>query len=400
MKMKKMLAMLTALLMMVLSVSGIALAEKENVGDKTASPTALTPDNRDTTVTLSLPSDEYKNKVDVVFAMDSSTSAENSTVFIDSVTKLFNSILENNPSIELKVGVVRFRGRAHDAIDYLSQSAYNELTLYGDDTKNYIEQALTMSEAEVKAAFGSGSNTHGGIDIANEWLKADSEVDDGNKYLVLLTDGKTYIWNDDNHEPTTIYAQWYRSNSYAIQNSGRPALNQVVGYNKYDYPVDVVDPSGKSNVFVFRTIEDLLASTSEELTGVSPWDVPCLYADGQGTPTGSVSKKTVSNGAELFGSNSATYGKRNDYQYYFEYKPDPKWEGVPYLQANPFYAEIDSTDGELKFAVKKSDGTYIFDFNQEDVTLETVNPEYYLYHVDPLQKGIYITNQKQVIKEI
>ena len=376
MKKQKGLALVLAALML-LSCVGAAAEEAAGslMGSKKAAPTELTEDNRETTVTLSLPSEEYKNKVDIVFAMDSSTSAENSAVFMDSVTSLFNSIKENNPDVELRIGIIRFRGRAHDAVDYLSGSSSSGLTLYSDDTKSYIEQALSMSEADIKAAFGNGSNTHGGIDIANEWLKADNEVDDDHKYLVLLTDGKTYIWNDENHEPTTIYSQWFRSNSYAMQpagaNAGKPALNQSVGYNKYAYPVDVLDPTGNSNIFVYKTMEKLLASDSAELTGVSKWDVPAKYADDKNAvPSGTVVKHNVTNGAALFGSTSATYGKKGDLQYYYEFTPNSDWEGVPYLKANPF------------MVIENSDGTYTFD-------TDTINPEYYLYHVDPLQKGIY-----------
>ena len=377
-KFKRILSVLlvAGMIISALPLTAVAVDEVESSngfdvdGSKGASPTMLICPNRETTVTLSLPSAEYQNAIDIVFAMDSSTSAENSTVFTESVNALFDSIIENNPNIVLKVGVIRFRGRAHDAIKYLSDNAYSGLTVYSDASKTYIDRALNMSEDDIKAAFGSGSNTHGGIDIANEWLKADKEVDDDHKYLVLLTDGKTYIWNNENHEPTTIYAQWYRSNSYAMQNNGKPALNQVIGYNKYDYPVDVLDPTGKSNVFVFRTIEDLLASKSPELTGVSPWDEFCRYADTKAVPNGTVVKHTVTNGAALFGSNSATYGNKKDYQYWYEFTPNADWTGVKYLEANPF------------MVIDNGDGTYTFD-------TEHINPNYYQYHVDPLQKGIY-----------
>ena len=388
--MKKIFALLIAMLICFSSVVTVFAADNEFEvsGSKTADPTFLSGDDRETTVTLSLPSAEYQNEIDIVFAMDSSSSAQNSTVFMNSVNDLFASILENNPNLKLKIGVIRFRGRAHDAIEYLSEGAYKELVEYSDDTKEYINHALSMTEAEIKAAFGSGSNTHGGIDIANMWLEADTEVDDDHKYVVLATDGKTYIWNNDEHEPTTIYAQWYRWTSGqgpgVMQNGGVPALNQVMGYNKYDYALDVLDKSGKSNIFVFRTMDELLASDSEELSGVSDWDEPARYADGGGAPQGTVAKHETTNGAALFGSNGATFGNFRDYQYYYEYTPNDAWTGVKYLEANPFKV------------IENNDGTYTFDYRViegDDGTTkidpECINPNYYQYHVDPLQKGIY-----------
>jgi hypothetical protein len=46
-------------------------------GSKTAAPTELDSKHRETTVTLSLPSAEYQNKIDIVFVMDQSTSIGN-----------------------------------------------------------------------------------------------------------------------------------------------------------------------------------------------------------------------------------------------------------------------------------------------------------------------------------
>ncbi|MBR2739110.1 MAG: Cna B-type domain-containing protein [Oscillospiraceae bacterium] len=383
-------------------------------GSKKASPNLLIGEDRETTVTLSLPSAEYKNEIDIVFTMDSSSSAQNCKVFMESVNTLFNSILENNPTVTLKIGVIIFRGRAYDAVKYMSDGKYSELTVYNEDTEEYIKNAINFREYfrlqlglpdfndsyvvedlqltqtqidaynksidnAIKADFGSGSNTHGGIDIADEWLDADTELDNSQKYMVLMTDGKTYIWNDENNEPTTMYAQWYRSNKYNMQNNGKPTINQLIGYDKYDYPVDVLDPTGKSNIFVFKpssypsgeeykVIDKMLTVTESEMpgvsemTGVSEWDVYCAYADGKGTPDGSVVKHTVTNGSSLFSG---------DFQYWYEFTPNDTWTGVKYLEANPY------------LVIDNGDGTYTFD-------IENHNPNYYMYHVDPLQKGIYM----------
>lgn len=375
---KKAAVFLVALTMVLSGFSAMAAEEEFDVsGSKKAAPTELACENRETTVTLQLPAGEYQNEIDIVFTMDSSSSAQNSTMFTESVNELFASILENNPNVKLKVGVIRFRGRAHDAIAYLSDNAYKELVEYNDETKDYINQALNMSEADIKAAFGNGSNTHGGMDIADEWLAADTEVSDDHKYVVLLTDGKTYIWNNDENEPTCIYSQFYTGKgdtSQTIDSNGKPTLNQKHGYMKYvagSAIVDVLDQTNRSNVFVFSTYQALYDSDSEELTGESDWDVPCLYADDRSAvPSGTAVKHEVTNGAELFGSNTATYGSRKDYQYYFEFQPNDAWVGVPYLQANPFQV------------IENADGTYTFD-------TENVNPLYYGYHADGLQKGMY-----------
>ena len=336
---------------------------------------------RESTITLSLPSAEYQNKIDIVFVMDSSSSAQNSTVFTESVNELFSSILENNPNLELKVGVIRFRGRAHDAIAYLSDNAYEKLVVYGDDTKDYINQALNMPEADIKKAFGNGSNAHGGIDIADEWLAADTAVDNDHKYVVFLTDGKTYIWNNEANEPTCIYLQQYNngtSGRWTIQGGGVPQFGQSISTYKDSYPVDVLDPSGKSNIFWFNDYQELYNCTSEELSGVSPWDAFCGYADDKtAIPTGSATKHDVTNGADLFSS-------KGDFQYYWEYTPDNAWEGVPYLEANPLKV-IENDDETYTFdAVKNDDGTYT-------ITEDNINPNYYMYHVDGLMKSSYLT---------
>ncbi|MBQ4187341.1 MAG: Cna B-type domain-containing protein [Firmicutes bacterium] len=384
MKLKKTLAAILALLMAVamLPLSSMhAKAESTSgefdvSGSKTASPTELDWEHRETTVTLSLPSAEYQNEIDIVFTMDSSSSAKYIDFFRESVTSLFSSILENNPNVRLKIGVIRFRGAAHDALAYLSEGAYSGLVVYNDDTKELIQNALTMSKEAVEEAFGHGSSTHAGMDIADEWLTADTEVPNDHKYVVLLTDGKTYIWNNENNEPTTIYSQYYAAQKgnpdrWVMQKEGVPDLNQSACQYKNSYPVDVSDMSGKSNIFWFNNYQDLYDCTSEELTGVSPWDAPCTYAFDGSKPTGTATKHEVTNGEALFGSNSATYGNKNDYKYYWEYTPDSAWEGVPYLEGNPF--EV----------IRNSDGSYTFDTN-------SINPDYYMYHVDCLQKGMYM----------
>ncbi|MCR4722991.1 MAG: Cna B-type domain-containing protein [Eubacteriales bacterium] len=379
-------------------------------GSKTADPTELEGDDRETTVTLSLPSAEYQNKIDVVFVMDSSSSARNGSIFIDETRSLFNSVLENNPGVVLKVGVILFRGDAHDAIDYFSDT-YSGLTEYNENTKDCIETAVNFRQYfadqlgvsitdkkvdnAIKAEFGNGSGAHCGLDIADEWLADDGDVPDSNKYVVFLTDGKTYIWHNEDNKPTCIYTQYYNnvatsqggSGRWTIIGEGVPQLNQSACAYKDSYPVDVLDPTGKSNIFWFNDYEDLYNYDGEEhideLSGKSPWDAYCTYADDGSVPTGTGVKHEVTNGAALFGSNSATFGNKGDYQHYWEYVPDAAWNGVPYLEANPL--KLIEKDGSYTFSTTANDdGTF-------SITKDDINPNYYMYHVDGLQKSMYLT---------
>ena len=381
--MKKLLAMLLSVVMLLSTFSIAALAADEPAdeteetgfevsGSKAASPTALEDDARETTVTLSLPSGEYKNKIDVVFVIDSSGSTDLGTVFIDEATGLFDDIVENNPGVDLKAGVVLYTGRGNDAISYVSKEAYQGLVPYNETTRDYFDKSFrimdndNMDKPTFRATFGRGSGPHSGLDMADEWLKADTDVDDSHKYVILLTDGKGYIWNDDNNVPTTIYSQYYQwargIGAHNVANGGKVSLSQTMGYNKGSYGLDVLDPSGKSNIVFYNSYEELFALTDDELTGVNEWDQKCTYALDTTTPAGSVVRHPTTNGVDLFGD--------LNYAYWYEWFPEDAWVGVKYLEMNP-YAVIDN-----------GDGTYTFDTN-------TINPYYYQYHFDCLQKGLY-----------
>ena len=384
MRKNRILGILLAIVMLlsVFPVGKLAFAADEQSfdvnGSKKADPTELDSANRETTVTLSLPSAEYQNEIDIVFVTDSSTSTDLGSQFIQSATELFESIVKNNPKVTLKIGVVLFTGSANDAIEYVSEGAHSKLTVYNEETKDLFSKVFKLSEDMTKDAFrnqfGRGSGPHVGLDMANMWLEEDSEVDDSHKYVVLFTDGKGYMWANEDHESMTIYSQYYTSNKYQLASSGKPSLSQVMGYNKMSYSVDVLDKTGKSNIVWFPTYEDLYNSTNPELTGVTEYDQHCFYAYGDtweaGQPDGTVVKHETTNGEALFGQGGSEYGYHDHYRYWFEFTPNETWAGIKYMEANPF--EV----------IKNEDGTYTFD-------TENVNPDYYQYHVDNLQKGIY-----------
>lgn len=350
-------------------------------GSKKASPTTLGSD-RKTTVTLEMPSGEYQNKIDIVFVMDNSTSVANAGLkFHENAGELFEKIVDQNPGVELKVGVVKFRGYATDMLG-------TGLTKYTSDSASTITGAIANTSVP-----GSGSNIHSGMVMAEKLLTDDAEVEDSNKYVILLTDCKSYIWNNASNEPTTYYAQDARRTT--LQKSGKPNLNQWNGvYNKESGQIYTTMPmitdhtpfnvlpeletysaTGLENASDYY--QKLYDSSNSELKSTSTkYDSPAYYSKyyPAGSYSGNVSEgdgnvttRNLTNGATIFRENAQAV-----YRKYYDYTPDPStfWADVNYLQLNPYAV------------IQNEDGTYSYD-------TDTVNEDFWMWHPSALEKGIY-----------
>ena len=353
-------------------------------GSKTANKTALTPEDREVEITLSLPSAEYKNEIDIVFVMDDSSSTKNGN-FPTHVKNLFEKIIEKNKDIIINVGVVKFTGKATNML--------------GDGMIPYDKNDSTILDAIKNTDVpGSGSNVHSGLMMADELLKS-SDLPDSNKYVVLLTDGRSYIWNDEDGNPTTYYTQWYGNGPAPTTYrtfQGNPTISQSAGErNKEDYSVDVIDPTGKSKLFYFDNYQDLFDSTDSELTGDTGYEEYAVYADGwklmnpdnKGVLPGETVPHTVTSGAAIFlnfpGIASEYLGH---YTVFWEYIPPTDWEGVKYYEANPYVAKpVLDENGDV---VNDENKVALYYFTDE------INDAYYQYHVDNMQKGTYIAGHK------
>lgn len=345
-------------------------------GSKSVSPTELTNKNRETTVTLSLPSAEYKNEYDIVFVMDSSSSEKNSNIdFSSIVSSLMDSLTEKDADIN--VGVVKFRGLAFDMIKHVSNGEHQGLVKYSSDTKDIIRNAISFKGDDLEP-LSNGSNLHGGLYLANQMLENHDEdkVDNSHKYVIALTDGKNYIWNNG-EEATSYYSQYYGKQSKvhnnSIMNNGSPGVTQTAGVYVKNIPSYWVEVLG-NKVFYPTTYEELYNNTDmkEELSSTNTkYDVRCGYAykEDAGVIEGTPTSRATTNGTSLFGTGTFKY-----YQDWYEFIPSENskvdWGEKAWLEANP-YEVIDN-----------GDGTYTFD-------TENANPDFYLYHPDCLQKGLY-----------
>ncbi|MCU6755820.1 von Willebrand factor type A domain [uncultured Eubacterium sp.] len=138
-------------------------------------------DKYESTVTLSLPSAEKELVTDVVFVLDKSTSAELEEQALNMLSDLKTEIAESGAKV--KVGVVIFNKKAN-VTDFMDLE-----TQYGD-----IEEAIQQK-------ISSGTNTHAGLIAGRKMLDDDTAVSADRKYLVFVSDGITYMFNED---PTAV----------------------------------------------------------------------------------------------------------------------------------------------------------------------------------------------------
>lgn len=135
-------------------------------------------ENYQSEVTLSLPAAQEQLESDVVFVLDKSTSAELEQQALDMLDELNTQIKDTGAKVN--VGVVIFNKQANREL---------ELTELNDDNMDTIEAAI-------KKEISSGTNTHAGLLAGKAMLDADTDVDANRKYLVFVSDGITYMYNE------------------------------------------------------------------------------------------------------------------------------------------------------------------------------------------------------------
>ena len=200
--------------------------EKDFELDVSRSKTATDLDsNYRSTVTLSLPSAKEKLASDIVFVLDTSDCVGN---VMKNVSKLVTQLetAQKDTGANIKVGVVAFKGSAVSMFEdglvgvETAEQALNELIakveaagegLTGSAAKDAMEAAVWESLKEKDKDFiYKGSNLHSGLLGAQALLEADNAVDDNRKYVITVTDGMTYYWNDDEGNVYGVYSE----NSY------------------------------------------------------------------------------------------------------------------------------------------------------------------------------------------
>lgn len=219
---KRILACLLALVMLIGAMPVMALAaepEAENWEvSKSKTATALDADGS-TRVTLSLPSAEEKLASDVVFVLDTSSCVGEVMEQVSRLLAKLKTAQEKN-NADIKVGVVVFKGSAFPMFGgelVSAEEAEKTLNKMNDeiqavppkpDGKPDIDarEQVVLNYLKVDADFiNKGSNLHAGLLGAQALLKDDGAVKDSRKYVVTVTDGMTYYWNDKAGSVYAVY---------------------------------------------------------------------------------------------------------------------------------------------------------------------------------------------------
>lgn len=239
---KRILACLLALVMLIglLPVTALAVdAGGTTVPmldvSKSKTATALDADGS-TRVTLSLPSAEETLASDVVFVLDTSSCVGKVMEQVSGLVAQLETAQKKNKA-DIKVGVVVFKGSALPMFDGELVSAEEAETTLNKMIQD-VEAATDKEEKEKvvlrylntdKDFIYKGSNLHSGLLGAQALLKDDGAVKDSRKYVVTVTDGMTYYWNDKagsvyavyNDELNTLPTNWHKVNClfYAWQSA-------------------------------------------------------------------------------------------------------------------------------------------------------------------------------------
>ena len=177
-----------------------------------------------TDVTLSVPGVEKNLNSDVVFVLDTSDCVGGVMQQVKTLVEKLNA-LSSEKKVNIKVGVVAFKGSAAAMFGGNLVSVDEAVT----ELNAMIADVAAVSEKDDKEAavlsylnggedfIKKGSNLHSGLLAAQKLLDGDKEVDNDRKYLITVTDGLTYYWNDDQGNVYGIYCGTASENSWGAE---------------------------------------------------------------------------------------------------------------------------------------------------------------------------------------
>ena len=167
-------------------------------------------ENYESKVTLSLPSAEEHLVTDVVFVLDESSCSEPVKAEVAKMLETLYAQVKNTGAT-IQIGAVQFRGEVTTL----------PLTELSETTKDTVADFMSARPAT------GGSNMSAGLLAGEAMLDADTSVSADRKYLILVSDGITYIWDDE----TTAEQENYGVNFANADAPSTPMLASPDGWD-------------------------------------------------------------------------------------------------------------------------------------------------------------------------
>ena len=174
-------------------------------------------------VTLSLPAAEEPLVTDVVFVLDKSTSTTVVQEAQEMLERLKDAVAETGAKV--KVGVVIFNKEDHRVL---------ELTELNDTNMDRINKEIGNEDR-----IEGGTNTHAGLLAGKAMLDEDTSVSANRKYLIFVSDGITYIFDDEEGKATSIVSEQYYNEAGNVKST--PSLTMTGAAMKYPYGQNIFE---------------------------------------------------------------------------------------------------------------------------------------------------------------
>ena len=176
-------------------------------------------------VTISLPSAQEQLATEVCFVLDKSQFSKTKDSALKLLSELKEAITQNGAKV--KVDIVEFNRTAHN------HGSYDLATQYDTIDEQFEEPN------------SGGTNMHAGLLMAKEVLASDASIPDSRKYMILVSDGDSYLYCK-NGDYNTPYSRSY----IPVENAGGAyAYGGYYDEGWYNPSAGYPDPkTGKTNV--------------------------------------------------------------------------------------------------------------------------------------------------------
>jgi hypothetical protein len=246
-----------------------------------------------TEVTLSFPGEGESLASDILLVMDVSVCTSDALPAAGNLLKQISDVQEETGA-KIKTGIVMFKGNAvpFQDLTVMSTEEYSRLeTLFrsfiveGDteQTKqnviNYLSgRTYSGPDGTAYSFMTSGTNIPAGLELAKKILAEDTEVADSRKYVILISDGSTYLFEHD-QDYTKAYSRTTYPGTY---------YGGIYELNYRSSTGSTVPPGADGTLEEWNTWLDYIGAHNADFTqydflvetaGVLPADCPMMPQD-------------------------------------------------------------------------------------------------------------------------